>query len=50
VENILLNIFFMQLSKRETHPHIAFLPFPICETRLVSVCVSLLLAMHDLEV
>ncbi len=50
MENILLTVFFMQLSKRETCPHIACLPFPICETCLVRARVSLLLALHGLEV
>jgi hypothetical protein len=50
VGNTLLNIFFMQLSKREMHPHIVRLPFPICEARLVNARVSLLLVQHGLEV
>jgi hypothetical protein len=36
VENFLLTVFFMQISKRETRSHIVHLLFPICETRLVS--------------
>jgi hypothetical protein len=40
VENYLLAVFFMQLSKSETRIHITCLPFTIYETRLVSARVS----------
>jgi hypothetical protein len=50
IENILYTFFFCMLSKWETRPHIARLPFPICETRLISTRVSHLLALHVLEV
>jgi hypothetical protein len=38
VENILLNIFFMQLSKRETHAYTARLPFHILEMHHYHAC------------
>jgi hypothetical protein len=37
VENYLLAVFFMQLSKTEMRPCIAHLPFPICEMHEFSV-------------
>jgi hypothetical protein len=50
VENYRLAFFFMQLNKSEMCIRIVHLPFPICEMRLVSERVSLLLAPHALEV
>jgi hypothetical protein len=35
MENILLGVFFVQLSKWETHPNITLLPFLICETHMI---------------
>jgi hypothetical protein len=45
-----MNGLFYAVSKRETHVHTAHLPFPILETILVRARISLLLALHGLEV
>jgi hypothetical protein len=46
----LWTVFILCSNERETWTHIVRLPFPICETRLISTRVSLLFLPYGLEV